>query len=142
MRLPGTEAKPRPGFPSEGPLVEELAPLLWIVAIALIFWLLIIRPAQRRQKEIARVQASLAPGERVVLTSGIFATVVEADDAFLMVEVATGVVIKVARAAVGTVIREDDADEADELAAADEADAADETSAEDAATPDVDNEER
>ena len=50
--------------------MSELAPLLWIVAIALIFWLLIIRPAQRRQKDIAQVQASIAPGETVILTSG------------------------------------------------------------------------
>src|SRR4051794_14277495 len=86
-----------PEEPSEGSLVKDIAPLLWIVAIAAIFWLLIIRPAQRRQKEIAQVQASLAPGETVVLTSGIFGTVVSADDGFLMVEIAPRVVVKVAR---------------------------------------------
>lgn len=81
--------------------------LLWIVAIAAIFWLLILRPAQRRQKEIAHVQASIAPGETVVLTSGIFGTVTTSDDDTLMLEVAPGVTVKVARGAVGTVIRED-----------------------------------
>ncbi len=91
--------------------MENYAPLLWIVAIAAIFWLLIIRPAQRRQKEIAQVQASIAPGETVVLTSGIFGTVAETDDGFLMIEVAPGVVVKVARAAVGSVVRDDAYDE-------------------------------
>jgi preprotein translocase subunit YajC len=90
-------------------LVEEFAPLLWIVAIAVIFWLLIIRPAQRRQKAIAQVQASIAPGETVVLTSGIFGTVSAIDDdATLMVEVAPGVIMKVARGAVGSVVRPDE----------------------------------
>ncbi|WP_183092328.1 preprotein translocase subunit YajC [Nocardioides stalactiti] len=89
--------------------MKEIAPLLWIVAIVAIFWLLIIRPAQRRQREISQVQASIVPGETVVLTSGIFATVSEVDDAFLMLEVAPGVVIKVARAAVGSVVRSEDA---------------------------------
>lgn len=97
-----------PKEPSEGSQVSELAPLLWIVAIALIFWLLIIRPAQRRQKEVARVQASIALGETVVLTSGIFGTVTETDDATLMVEVSPGVSIKVARGAVGSVLRHDE----------------------------------
>ena len=92
--------------------MNELAPLLWIVAIALIFWLLIIRPAQRRQKQIAQVQSAIAPGETVVLTSGIFGTVRETDDATLLVEISPGVSIKVARGAIGSVVRPDQADEA------------------------------
>ena len=107
--------------------MNELAPLLWIVAIALIFWLLIIRPAQRRQKEVAQVQAAIAPGEQVMLTSGIFGTVRQADEATLLVEVAPGVNVKVARAAVGSVIRAEETDE---------------TRTDTAETPDVDNEER
>ncbi len=88
--------------------MKDLAPLLWIVAIAVIFWLLIIRPAQRRQKDIARVQASIAPGETVVLTSGIFGTVSAVDDGTLMVEIAPGTVIKIARGAVASVVRADE----------------------------------
>jgi preprotein translocase subunit YajC len=128
-------------------LVKDLVPLLWIVAIVAIFWLLIIRPASRRQKEVAQVQASIVPGETVVLTSGIFATVSEVADTHLMLELAPGVVVKVARAAVGSVVR-DDADQTDEYDAdepgqADEAIETDETSAEDAAeSTDIDDEKR
>jgi preprotein translocase subunit YajC len=107
--------------------------VLWIVAIAVIFWLLILRPAQRRQKEIAQVQDSIGPGETVVLTSGIFGTVVDTEEGTLRVEVAPGVVIKVARGAVGSVIRDDEPEEP----AAEEPDAA-----ETIETTDVDNEER
>ncbi|MEZ0580013.1 preprotein translocase subunit YajC [Nocardioides sp. MH1] len=93
----------------------ELGPLLTIAAIAVIFWLLIIRPAQRRQREISQVQSSIEVGDTVVLTSGIFGTVTGTDDATLMVEIATGVSIKVARGAVGSVIRDDEDETADEV---------------------------
>ena len=107
--------------------MEEFAPLLWIVAIAVIFWLLIIRPAQRRQKAIAQVQASIAPGETVVLTSGIFGTVSAIDDdATLMVEVAPGVIMKVARGAVGSVVRPDEPAESTDDDATDSSDIDDE----------------
>lgn len=99
--------------------MSELAPLLWIVAIAAIFWLLIIRPAQRRQKEVANVQASIAPGETVILTSGIFGTVSDTDDAALLIEIAPGVNIKVARGAVGSVVRQDETDDSPANDAAD-----------------------
>jgi preprotein translocase subunit YajC len=89
-------------------LVKELVPLLWIVAIAAIFWLLIIRPASRRQKEIAQVQASIVPGDQVVLTSGIFGTVTETADGTLMIEVAPGTIVKVARGAIGSVVRDEE----------------------------------
>lgn len=104
--------------------MKDLAPLLWIVAIAAIFWLLIIRPAQRRQKEVAQVQSSIAVGETVVLTSGIFGTVSETDDTTLVVEIAPGVNIKVVRGAVGSVVRpEEPADEPVDEAADTETDA-------------------
>ena len=86
--------------------MEEFVPLLWIVAIAVVFWLLIIRPAQRRQKDMARLQSSLTAGEQVMLTSGVFGTITEATDAHVLVEIAPGVEIKVVRAAIGSVVRD------------------------------------
>jgi preprotein translocase subunit YajC len=96
--------------------VKELAPLLWIVAIAVIFWLLIIRPAQRRQREISQVQSTLTPGDSVVLTSGIFATIVEIDDDVAVVAIAPGVEVRVDRRAIASVDRDDAADEPDPTA--------------------------
>lgn len=113
--------------------MKEIAPLLWIVAIAAIFWLLIIRPAQRRQREISQVQSSLVPGDTVVLSSGIFGTLTQIDDATVLVEIAPGVDIKVARGAVGSVIREDESEEPEPL---------DEPASEDVTDPVDDNEER
>lgn len=98
--------------------MEGLVSLLPLVGIALLFWLLIIRPAQRRQRELGRMQSSLDVGDEVMLTSGVFGTVRLIADDHLMVEVADGVTIKVARAAIGSVVPpaapEDDARSTDE----------------------------
>ena len=55
--------------------MDQLVSFLPLVAIALLFWLLVVRPASRRQKAVARLQADLQVGQRVMLSSGIFATV-------------------------------------------------------------------
>lgn len=84
--------------------MEGLVSLLPLVAIALLFWLLIIRPASRRQKDQVRMQSSLTVGDEVMLTSGIFGTITELTDDRLMVEVAPGVAVRVARGAIGSVV--------------------------------------
>ena len=90
-----------------------------LIGIALLFWLFIIRPASKRQKELGRMQSSLSVGDEVVLTSGVYGVVDGVEDDHLRLRVAEGVVIKVARGAVGTIATkaeqpEDPADPADE----------------------------
>jgi preprotein translocase subunit YajC len=84
--------------------VEGIVSLLPLVAIALLFWLLIIRPASKRQKDQARMQSAVTVGEQVMLTSGIFGTVTDMDDDKLSLEIAPGVVVRVARGAVGSIV--------------------------------------
>jgi preprotein translocase subunit YajC len=85
--------------------VQDLAStLLPLIAIALVFWLLIIRPQSRRQRELRAMQSSLSVGDEVVLTSGIHGVVRGVDSDVVQVEVATGVTIRVARAAIGIVL--------------------------------------
>ncbi|GAB2855250.1 preprotein translocase subunit YajC [Nocardioides pacificus] len=90
-----------------------------IIAIAVIFWLLVIRPASRRQKQLSKMQSALTTGESVMLSSGIFGTVVGSDAPDrLRVELAPGVVVEVARGAVASVIP-DPVDEVDDDMASD-----------------------
>jgi preprotein translocase subunit YajC len=77
--------------------------VLSIVAIALVFWLLLIRPASRRQKELRSMQLSLDVGDEVVLTSGIHGAVRSIAGDTIGLEVADGVTLTVARAAIGAV---------------------------------------
>lgn len=83
----------------------EFLPLIGIV---LLFWLFIIRPQSRRQKELRTMQSSLSVGDEVMLTSGIFGSVHEVGDDHVVVEIAEGVRIKVAQGAIGSKIRQDE----------------------------------
>lgn len=83
--------------------MPQLVSLLPLVGIALLFWLLIVRPASKRSKELARMQASLKSGDEVMLTSGIFGTLRDTDEDHVRVEIADGVTVKVARGAVGSI---------------------------------------
>lgn len=100
--------------------MKEIYPLLWIAAIAVVFWLLIIRPASRRQKDVAALHAALSVGDDVMLTSGIFATIVGETDDHLEVEIAPGVVIDVVRGAVGSVRHDAATDGVDDAEPTDE----------------------
>jgi preprotein translocase subunit YajC len=86
---------------------DQATALLPLLGIALIFWLLIIRPQSRRQKELRTMQASLSVGNEVVLTSGIHGVVRGLGDETVQVEVAEGVTLRVARGAIGIVLPPD-----------------------------------
>jgi preprotein translocase subunit YajC len=92
-------------------VVSELASLLPFVGIALLFWLLMIRPAQRRQRDTRLMQSSLEVGDEVMLTSGIYGVLSSVSDERLQVEVAPTIVLSVARGAIGTVVPKADPDD-------------------------------
>ena len=77
--------------------------LLPLAVVALAFWLLIVRPASRRSKESRQLQAGLSEGDRIVLVSGIYATLVELGDDRVRAEIAPGVIIEVARGGIAAV---------------------------------------
>ena len=82
----------------------ELVQLLPLVLIVLLFWLMVVRPAGRRQKELTRLQESLQPGQEVMLASGMFGTIRSLTDDRARVEVAAGVEVEVVRGAVNRVV--------------------------------------
>jgi preprotein translocase subunit YajC len=68
-----------------------------MVAIFAIMWLFMIRPQQKKQKEIRKFQNSLQEGSHVVTGGGIYGTVKRVDMSknSVDVEIARGVVITV-----------------------------------------------
>jgi preprotein translocase subunit YajC len=99
--------------------VDNVAPFLILLGIAVLFWLVMIRPAQTRQRTMAHMQGGIAVGDEVMLTSGIFGVVRALDEENVHVEVADGVRLKVVRAAVGKVVAPASREAGTELAAAD-----------------------
>jgi preprotein translocase subunit YajC len=85
----------------EDNLLGTLFPLLLIV---LAFWLLVIRPAKKRQQDMSRIQNSVTIGSEVMLGSGFYGTVVGVGDDTLQLSIAPGTEVKVARQAVVRVV--------------------------------------
>ena len=71
--------------------------LLMMVAIFAIMYFFMIRPQQKRQKEIQNFQNELAEGQQVITGGGIYGTVKKIDlaNGIIEVKIADGVVIKV-----------------------------------------------
>jgi preprotein translocase subunit YajC len=84
--------------------VEQWGQFVPFAVIALLFWLLIVRPARRRQQEIGRTQTQIEIGAEVMISAGIFGRVTSVDSETLDLEVAPGTTVKVARGAVVRVI--------------------------------------
>jgi preprotein translocase subunit YajC len=83
--------------------VSTIGPIVPFVLILAVFWLLILRPQQRRQRELRDLQSSLSAGNDVMLSSGIFGTVSSIGDDHVLVQIAPGVTIKVVRGAIAQV---------------------------------------
>ena len=71
--------------------------LIMMVAIFAIMYFFMIRPQQKRQKEIQNFQNTLQEGTQVVTGGGIYGTVKKIDlvNGIMEVKIADGVVIKV-----------------------------------------------
>lgn len=83
-----------------------------LVMIALMvgaFYLLILRPQKKRQLEMQRTLRSLEPGDRVLLGSGLFGTLVEVGERQAVLEISPGVELTVLKQAI--VRRATEADE-------------------------------
>jgi preprotein translocase subunit YajC len=87
--------------------VDNVLAILPLVGIALLFWLIMIRPAQRRQRAQVQMQHRIAVGDQIMLTSGIYGSVLGLDDDTVSLQVADGVTLRVARGAVGSVVNPD-----------------------------------
>jgi preprotein translocase subunit YajC len=100
--------------------VDAVSSLIFPVLILVAFYFLIIRPARTRQRAALQLQERLAPGVDVLTTSGLYATVTAVEDSAVLLEVAPGVTMRFAKAAVGQIIDAgdqgyDDVDYADDV---------------------------
>ena len=98
---PATGTTPAPGagglLDPQGPLFT-FAPILLLVVI---FWLLIFRPQQKRQKAHQAMLSSIARGDTIVTSGGIVGKVTKSvDGEDLEVEIAQGTRVKIARTGV------------------------------------------
>lgn len=77
---------------------------MWIFMglMILVFWLLIIRPSKKRQKQIEEARNNLKKGDKIITAGGIHGKITDVKDNECMIEIADGVVIKIDKASIVT----------------------------------------
>ena len=99
-----------------------LSTLLMFAVMGLAFWLLLIRPAQRKKKAQQERVRALGPGTRVMTTAGVLATVREVGERTAVIEISPGVEMTVLKQAImRTVTADEEEFEYDDEDGADEA---------------------
>jgi len=78
--------------------------LIMLVVLFALFYFLLIRPQQKRQKEHREMTAKLAKGDEVVTQGGVLGRITKVGDNFVTLEVADGTEIRVQRMAVASLM--------------------------------------
>jgi len=81
-----------------------LLPMLLIIGV---FYVLLIRPQQKRQKELQQTISQLKTGDRVVTTGGIIGTITTVRDTSFLIRSADKSILEIARSAVAGIEEEE-----------------------------------
>jgi preprotein translocase subunit YajC len=93
---------PQGGNP-EGNLFSTLIMFALIIGI---FYFLILRPQQKRQKERQKMLDAVKKGDKIITGSGLHGTVAGLDEKTVLIQVADNVKMKFDRSAIGSIVRE------------------------------------
>jgi preprotein translocase subunit YajC len=81
--------------------------LLPMILVFGVFYLLLIRPQQRKQKDLQATIATLKAGDKVVTTGGIVGKITEVRDTSFLIRSADKTILEIARTAVAGVDSEE-----------------------------------
>lgn len=98
---------------------EQQSPIFmigWLGLMVVIFYFMLIRPQQRREKERRAMIDSIKTGDRVLFSGGIVGMVANVKEKTFVIKVADGVKIEVLRTAVSRVLDKGDIPAEDERA--------------------------
>jgi len=88
--------------------LNQFGPLIIIFAI---FYFMIIRPQQKREKDRRNMLASLKEGDEVITIGGIYGKILNLKEDVVTLDVGDKIKIKVTRSAIGNVIKKSEKDE-------------------------------
>jgi preprotein translocase subunit YajC len=78
----------------------QLLPILLIIGV---FYVLLIRPQQKRQRELQDTIAQLKAGDKIVTNGGIIGTITSVRDASFLIRSAEKTILEISRSAVAGV---------------------------------------
>jgi preprotein translocase subunit YajC len=91
--------------PADGGEGAFTGTLVMFLLIIFIFYFLIIRPQQKRQKDRQRLLESVQKGDKIITVSGLHGEVVGLDDKTILLKVSDNVKLKFDRSAVNTIVK-------------------------------------
>ena len=74
--------------------------------IFLIFYFMIVRPQQKRQKERQKMLDAIKKGDKIITAGGMHGTVIGVEDKTVLVQIADNVKVKVDRGSVSSIVSE------------------------------------
>lgn len=86
--------------------METLASLLPLILFFAIFYFLLIRPQQKRQKAVRQMQANLQKGDKVITIGGLHGIIDSLDENTVVIRAGDGSRLTYDRAAVREVVNE------------------------------------
>ena len=69
--------------------------IVMMLLIFVVMWLFMIRPQQKRQKELNNFRNSLEPGQKIITAGGIYGKIKEVRETYVLVEVDNNVHIRI-----------------------------------------------
>ena len=84
--------------------LSGLLPMLLIIGV---FYMLLIRPQQKRQKELQQTIAELKTGDRVVTTGGVIGVITTVRDTSFIIRSADKSMLEIARSAIAGIESEE-----------------------------------
>jgi preprotein translocase subunit YajC len=82
----------------------QLLPILLIIGV---FYVLLIRPQQKRQRELQETISQLKAGDRIVTTGGIIGTITNVRDTSFLIRSAEKSMLEISRSAVAGIEAEE-----------------------------------
>lgn len=83
-----------------------LIQLVPFIAVALIFYFMLIRPQQKQMKETKKMLDALKPGDKVITRGGLIGVITSVKEEEVEIEIAKGVKSVFTRSAVGAVLNQ------------------------------------
>ena len=74
--------------------------MIMMVAIIAVFYFFMIRPQQKKQKDLQKAREAMKVGDKVVTAGGIHGRIKEIGESYFLVEVADGVKLKFEKSSV------------------------------------------